>query len=67
MDKFLLESNCLRVINVAKRGGNSLCDFGNILKDVFRVVNGLNFCGFSHALHEENVHTNVLAKIIISP
>ena len=55
------------MINVAKRGGNSLCDLGNILKDVFRVVNGLNFCGFSHALHEENVHTNVLAKIIISP
>ena len=34
VDSFILESDCLQVISVAKRGGNPLCDFGNILKDV---------------------------------
>ena len=66
MNRFLLELDCLRVINVAKRGDNPLCDFGNILKDVVRVVNVLNFCGFSHVLLVGNVLAHVLAKMAIS-
>ena len=66
MNRFLLELDCLQVINVAKRGGNPLCDFGKILKDVVRVVNVLNFCGFSHVLLVGNVLAHVLAKMTIS-
>ena len=49
-----------------KKGGNPLCDFGNILKDVVKVVNGLNFYDVSHVLREGNVHVHVLEKIGIS-
>ena len=62
MDRFLLVPDCLQVINVAKRDGNPLCNFGNILKDVVRGINGLNFYGFSHVLWEGNIPRHVFSK-----
>ena len=63
---FFLESDYLQVIIVAKRGGNPLCDFGKILKDVVREANDLNICGFCHFLLGGNVLAYVLAKMAIS-
>ena len=52
MNRFLVESNSLQVIIIAKRGSNPLYDFDNILKDVIRETNDLNLYGFSHVLCE---------------